>query len=92
MATGEKTEKIRKALCGSMKLRLPLSERTKCIMGALIAIFGSLLVAFVGIAGQFFISSRSFIPKIREERAIAYSSFLAACLTGMYAVTIDKQI
>ena len=61
-------------------------------MGALIAIFGSRLVAFVGIAGQFFISSRSFIPKIREERAIAYSSFLAACLTGMYAVTIDKQI
>ena len=61
-------------------------------MSTFIALLGSLLVAILGIASQFFISNRSLIPKIRQERAKAYSSFLAACLTGMYAVTIDKQI
>jgi hypothetical protein len=61
-------------------------------MDALLALIGSLLVAGLGIIGQFFISNRNLIPRIREERALAYSAFLGACLTGMYAVTIDKQI
>ena len=55
-----------------------------------LTLFATILVALVGITGQFVISNRNYIPKIREERALAYSSFLGACLTGIYAVTIEK--
>ena len=56
------------------------------------AIVSAVIVALIGLFGQFVISNRKFIPYIREERAKAYTEFLSACLTGIRAVTITRQL
>ena len=56
-----------------------------------LTLIASTLVALIGVLGQFLISRRNHIPRIREERALAYSSFLGACLTGIYAVVVEKE-
>lgn len=61
-------------------------------MKILMPIATAVIVAAISLIGQFFISNRRFIPEIREERARAYSGFLAACLTGMAGVLIEKGI
>jgi len=63
----------------------------RVLMTTGLTLTASILVALIGVFGQFFISRRNHIPKIREERALAYSSFLGACLTGIYAVVVEKQ-
>jgi|GEM_PF-3730201 len=61
-------------------------------MKTALTLIASTLVALVGVLGQFLISRRNHIPLIREERALAYSGFLGACLTGIYAVYTEMEL
>lgn len=61
-------------------------------MGSAEGIGSAILVATLGILGQFFISNRKFIPNIRDERSKAYSSFLSACLIGIRAAGLEPEI
>lgn len=61
-------------------------------MSTALTLIVSVIVALIGIAGQFFISRRTYIPEIRQERFTAYSSFLGTCLKGMYALEMESTL
>ncbi len=52
---------------------------------------GAVIVAVIGILGQFYISNRRFIPELRDERVNAYVKFLSACKIGLDAIGIEHE-